>query len=144
VCTEVGGEGRNMQFCNTMINYDLPWNPMRIEQRIGRIHRIGQERDVFIFNLAVKGSIESYILDVLDSKINMFELVIGEIEPILGHYADDKDFEDIVMEMWLNSNDPEALKKGFELMGDDLVKAKEQYIKTKALDSEIFGDDFEV
>ncbi|MBF0538717.1 MAG: DEAD/DEAH box helicase family protein [Nitrospirae bacterium] len=144
VCTEIGGEGRNMQFCNTMINYDLPWNPMRIEQRIGRLHRIGQERDVFIFNLAVRGSIESYILDVLDSKINMFELVIGEIEPILGHYAEDKDFEDIVMEMWINSSDSAELKKGFELIGDDLIRAKEEYIKTKALDSEIFGDDFEV
>jgi superfamily II DNA/RNA helicase len=51
LCTESGGEGRNLQFCNTMVNFDLPWNPMSIEQRIGRIHRIGQTRDVFIFNL---------------------------------------------------------------------------------------------
>ncbi|KWT74915.1 SNF2-related protein [Candidatus Magnetominusculus xianensis] len=144
VCTEVGGEGRNMQFCNTLINYDLPWNPMRIEQRIGRLHRIGQERDVFIFNLAVRDSIESYILDILDSKINMFELVVGEIEPIMGHYADDKDFEDIVMDLWIKSSTKEELKKGFDVIGDDLLRAKEAYINTKALGTEIFAEDFEL
>ncbi|HDH04090.1 MAG TPA: DEAD/DEAH box helicase, partial [Nitrospirae bacterium] len=73
VSTESGGEGRNMQFCNTIINFDLPWNPMKIEQRIGRLHRIGQTRDVFIFNLSVKDTLENYIIDILDSKINMFE-----------------------------------------------------------------------
>ncbi|MCK5503882.1 MAG: DEAD/DEAH box helicase, partial [Thermodesulfovibrionia bacterium] len=103
VSTESGGEGRNMQFCNTIINFDLPWNPMKIEQRIGRLHRIGQTRDVFIFNLSVKDTIEDYIIDILDSKINMFEMVIGEIEPILGHLGEDKDFEDIIMEIWLKS-----------------------------------------
>lgn len=61
ISTESGGEGRNLQFCNTIINFDLPWNPMRIEQRIGRLHRIGQTRDVFIFNLSVKDTIEDYI-----------------------------------------------------------------------------------
>src|SRR5690625_1449645 len=68
VSTEVGGEGRNLQFCNGMINYDLPWNPMAIEQRIGRIHRIGQERDVFVYNLVAKDTIEYYILDLLRSE----------------------------------------------------------------------------
>lgn len=54
IATEAGGEGINLQFCNHIINYDLPWNPMRLEQRIGRIHRLGQERDVFIYNMATK------------------------------------------------------------------------------------------
>ena len=101
VSTESGGEGRNLQFCNTLINFDLPWNPMRIEQRIGRLHRIGQTRDVFVFNLTVKGTLEDYIIDILDNKINMFEMVIGEIEPILGHLEKEEDFEDIVMQLWL-------------------------------------------
>ncbi|MDO9349613.1 MAG: SNF2-related protein, partial [Deltaproteobacteria bacterium] len=79
VSTESGGEGRNLQFCNTLINFDLPWNPMRIEQRIGRLHRIGQTRDVFVFNLSVKETLEDYVIDLLDNKINMFEMVIGEI-----------------------------------------------------------------
>ena len=144
VSTESGGEGRNMQFCNTIINFDLPWNPMKIEQRIGRLHRIGQTRDVFIFNLSVKDTIENYIIDILDSKINMFEMVIGEIEPILGHLGEDKDFEDIIMEIWLKSKDKDTLKHDFELLGDEIVNAKSEYLKSKVLDDEIFGDDYEI
>ena len=56
LCTESGGEGRN-SIADTLVNFDLPWNPMRIEQRIGRVHRIGQMRDVFVFNLCVAGSL---------------------------------------------------------------------------------------
>src|SRR6516164_3700118 len=57
LCTESGGEGRNIQFCNTLINFDVPWNPMAIEQRIGRIDRIGQQRQVFVFNLVTRGTL---------------------------------------------------------------------------------------
>ncbi len=144
VSTESGGEGRNLQFCNTMINFDLPWNPMRIEQRIGRLHRIGQTRDVFIFNLSLKETIEDYIIDILDNKINMFEMVIGEIEPILGHLGKDEDFEDIIMEIWLKSSTDRELEAGFERLGQDLVKAKTEYLKAKAFDEEIFGEDYEI
>lgn len=144
VSTESGGEGRNLQFCNTIINFDLPWNPMRIEQRIGRLHRIGQSRDVFIFNLSVKDTIEDYIIEILDNKINMFEMVIGEIEPILGYLGEDRDFEDIIMEIWLKSSDKRALSEGFEQLGSELLKAKGEYLKAKALDSDIFGEDYEV
>jgi len=56
-------EGRNLQFCNILVNLDLPWNPMRVEQRIGRVHRIGQKRDVFIFNMALKDTVEEYVLE---------------------------------------------------------------------------------
>lgn len=144
VSTESGGEGRNMQFCNTIINFDLPWNPMRIEQRVGRLHRIGQTRDVFIFNLSVKETIEDYVIEILDGKINMFEMVIGEIEPILGRLGEDRDFEDIIMEIWLKSGDKERLKDGFEHLGDELVKAKSEYLAAKALDNEILGEDYEI
>ncbi|MBI5408504.1 MAG: DEAD/DEAH box helicase [Nitrospirae bacterium] len=143
VSTESGGEGRNMQFCNTLINFDLPWNPMRIEQRIGRLHRIGQSRDVFIFNLSVKETIEDYVIDILDNKINMFEMVIGEIEPILGSLGEDRDFEDIITEIWLKSGDKESLKSGFDTLGSDLVNAKQDYLNAKAVDTEIFGEDYE-
>lgn len=68
VSTEVGGEGRNLQFCNGMVNFDLPWNPMAIEQRIGRIHRIGQSREVFVYNLAAQNTLEHHMLNVLDRK----------------------------------------------------------------------------
>jgi len=144
VSTEIGGEGRNIQFCNTIINFDLPWNPMNIEQRIGRLHRIGQKKDVFIFNLSVRGTIEDYIIEILDSKINMFEMVIGEIEPILGHLNEEKEFEDLIIELWLKSRDETDLKENFEKLGADLLKAKEEYFKTKVLDREIFGEDYEV
>ena len=142
--TESGGEGRNLQFCNTIINFDLPWNPMRIEQRIGRLHRIGQTRDVFIFNLAIKETIEDYIIDILDRKINMFEMIIGEIEPILGHLGEDIDFEDIIVDIWLKSGDKEGLKGGFEQLGNELVNAKQRYLDAKAVDEEIFGEDYEI
>ena len=144
VSTESGGEGMNIQFCNTIINFDLPWNPMRIEQRIGRLHRIGQMRDVFIFNLSVKGTIEDYIIDILDTKINMFEMVIGEIEPIIGHIAEDKNFEEIIMEIWLQSSDEKALKNNFIQFGNRLIEAKKSYLKTKDYGNTIFGEDYEI
>lgn len=144
VSTESGGEGRNLQFCNTIINFDLPWNPMRIEQRIGRLHRIGQTRDVFIFNLSVKETIEDYIIDILDNKINMFEMVIGEIEPILGHLGKEEDFEDIIMEIWIRSGNKRELGIGFEQLGQDLLKAKNEYLKAKVYDDGIFGEDYEI
>lgn len=77
VASETGGEGRNIQFANCIVNYDLPWNPMKIEQRIGRIQRIGQTQDVFIFNFCQKDSIEEYILRILHDQINIFELVVA-------------------------------------------------------------------
>src|SRR5438034_992212 len=71
IATRAGSEGRNLQFCNVLVNYDLPWNPMVVEQRIGRLHRIGQTREVHIVNLAAAGTIESYILQLLDQKIKL-------------------------------------------------------------------------
>ena len=83
--SEVGSEGLDMQFANVIINYDLPWNPMRVEQRIGRIDRIGQKFDkLHIFNLCIAGSIEDRIYLKLYQKLNIFENSIGELEPILG------------------------------------------------------------
>src|SRR6266550_4230069 len=88
-----GSEGRNLQFCNVLVNYDLPWNPMVVEQRIGRVHRIGQKREVHIVNLAAAGTIESYILQLLDKKIKLFELVVGELDLILGEFGGAQEFE---------------------------------------------------
>lgn len=82
--TEAGGEGRNFQFCHLLVNYDLPWNPMRVEQRIGRVDRIGQEQTVQVFNLWVQGTVEERVLDVLERRINVFEQTVGGLDPILG------------------------------------------------------------
>jgi SNF2 family DNA or RNA helicase len=83
IATEAGGEGINLQFCNHIINFDLPWNPMKLEQRIGRIHRLGQEKDVMIYNFAIKSTVEEHILKLLYEKIDLFEKVIGDLDDIL-------------------------------------------------------------
>lgn len=84
VATEAGGEGRNFQFAHVMFNYDLPWNPMKVEQRIGRLDRIGQKEDVVIYNFACQGTIEERILEVLQKRIRLFEESVGPLDPILG------------------------------------------------------------
>jgi len=143
LASETGGEGRNIQFANAIVNYDLPWNPMKIEQRIGRIHRIGQTQDVFIFNFCLKGSIEEYILRILHDKINMFELVVGEIETILGNVDDEFDFSEVVIDIWLKHQTTSELDTAFHQLADNLLKAKDQYQQVQELDEQIFGEDFE-
>ncbi|WP_019413735.1 DEAD/DEAH box helicase [Paenisporosarcina sp. TG20] len=138
VSTEVGGEGRNLQFCNGMINYDLPWNPMAIEQRIGRIHRIGQTKDVFVYNLVAKDTIEHSILDLLDRKINMFELVVGEVDAILGDVENEEDFSDLMMNAWVRSNNKEELEQELEQIGEKLFENKQKLVKQKKLDDRLF------
>ncbi len=87
ISTEAGAEGRNFQFCHLLVNYDLPWNPMTVEQRIGRIDRMGQQNIVMVFNFCVKNSIEERVLEVLDRRINLFKNTIGGLDPILGEVA---------------------------------------------------------
>ena len=144
VTTEIGGEGRNLQFCCRMVNYDLPWNPMKIEQRIGRIHRIGQEKDVHIFNFCGAGSIEEYILDILDRKINMFEMVVGEIDMIIGRIREEKEFDELVYDIWLQGQSSEERKKGFNALGTKMKRARTGYEKTRELDEKLFGDSYEL
>jgi SNF2 family DNA or RNA helicase len=140
--TEAAGEGRNLQFCRLMLNFDLPWNPQRIEQRIGRIHRVGQTRPVEIFNLSAEGTVEDYILEILDRKLNMFELVIGEIDMILGQLEDERDFEEIVMDVWTQAHTLEETAAGFGRLGDSLAQAREAYQRTREYDEALFGEDF--
>ena len=89
ISTEAGGEGRNFQFCHILVNYDLPWNPMKVEQRIGRVDRIGQDHAVSICNLWVKGTVEERVLDVLERRIRIFEETVGGLDPILGDAESD-------------------------------------------------------
>jgi len=115
---------------------------MEIEQRIGRIHRIGQKQQVHIYNFCSEGSIEDRILYVLDRKINMFELVIGEIDMILGRLRGEKEFADMVFDLWVQNINEASLDKAFEEMGTRLKRAKAAYDKTKTLDEKLFTDDF--
>ncbi|MCL7454395.1 MAG: DEAD/DEAH box helicase [Anaerolineae bacterium] len=139
--TEAAGEGRNLQFCRLMLNFDLPWNPQRIEQRVGRIHRVGQTRPVEILNLAAEGTVEDFLLEVLDRKLNMFELVIGEMDMILGQLEDERSFEEIVMDTWAQARTPEQVAAGFEHLGDALIHAREAYQRTREYDEALFGED---
>ncbi len=142
--SEIGGEGRNLQFCRTVINYDLPWNPMTIEQRVGRVHRIGQTRDVFVFNLCLAGSIEERILSILHDKINLFELVAGEIEMILGHLDDDQDFAGLVMNAWSRSGSRDEEDRAFDELSTRIIDATAAYRQTTDLDRALFSEDYEI
>jgi len=142
LCTESGGEGRNIQFCNTLINFDVPWNPMAIEQRIGRIDRIGQQREVFVFNLVTRGTLEEQILYLLDEKISMFELVVGEVGAILGSLEDEREFADLMLDAWLHTTEA-SREEAFDALGRRLQGALEHHQSAKALEQALFGEDFE-
>ncbi|UUZ97140.1 hypothetical protein LJK87_04675 [Paenibacillus sp. P25] len=117
VATEAGGEGINLQFCHHMINFDLPWNPMRVEQRIGRVHRLGQQEDVRIYNLSTQGTIEEYILSLLHEKINMFELVIGELDTILERFEKKASLESHLAKVLLSSKSSEEIRRELDELG---------------------------
>jgi SNF2 family DNA or RNA helicase len=132
VSTESGAEGRNLQFCHQLINFDLPWNPMRVEQRIGRLHRLGQTNDVTIFNLSCNETIEAHLIDLLARKIRMFELVIGELDLILGNMEGSKSFEDLLRAAWEASRSNDDLAERIEEIGDILVRARRDYDQVRA------------
>ena len=142
LCTESGGEGRNLQFCNTLINFDIPWNPMAIEQRIGRIDRIGQTREVFVFNLVTAGTIEDAVLRILDEKINMFELVVGEVGAILGEVDEQQEFSALVLDAWLHGTE-QARTNAFAQIENRLLAARQDYDEVKQLDEALFGSDLD-
>jgi SNF2 family DNA or RNA helicase len=141
--TGSGGEGRNLQFANTVINFDLPWNPMRLEQRVGRVHRIGQTQEVFVFNFCQSDSVEEQLLRVLHDKINMFELVVGEMDAILGT-LDEGDFAALVLDLWLNGRGAGRVEQPFDELASRLIAAKKEYSEAKRLDEALFQRDFEV
>ena len=141
--TGSGGEGRNLQFANTVVNFDLPWNPMRIEQRVGRVHRIGQTQEVFVFNFCQAGSIEEQLLRVLHDKINMFELVVGEIDAILGELEEGQDFAALVLDLWTAGRQAGHVDRAFDELAERLAGAKKKYSQTKELDESLFQSDFE-
>ena len=142
LCTESGGEGRNIQFCNTLINFDVPWNDMAIEQRIGRIDRIGQQREVFVFNLVTRGTLEEQVLQLLDEKISMFELVVGEVGAILGSVEEDRDFAELVLNAWMETTES-SRAEAFYAIGRSLEEARQRHEGAKELDDALFGEDFE-
>ena len=141
IATRAGSEGRNLQFCNVLVNYDLPWNPMVVEQRIGRLHRIGQTREVHIVNLAAAGTIESYILQLLDQKIKLFELVVGELDLILGEFGGAQEFEGRLAKEWLAAESEEDFARRVATMGADIERSSAAGKEQEELNSLIAPDD---
>lgn len=139
--TESAGEGRNLQFCHVMINLDLPWNPMQIEQRLGRLHRVGQTHDVLLTNLACRGTIEERILHVLETKINLFELVVGELDMILGRIDEDFDFERVVFDAFTSSTDGDSFARRMDEIGDELAAARARYLTDRSAVDTLVGED---
>lgn len=135
IATEAGGEGINLQFCHQMINFDLPWNPMRVEQRIGRVHRLGQKNDVKIYNLSTKGTIEEHILNLLHEKINMFEMVIGSLDVILERFEKEHSLEKSIYKILLESQNDEEIASRVASLGNSLHQIKDELGKNPADDS---------
>jgi ATP-dependent helicase HepA len=137
VSTEAGGEGRNFQFAHLLVNYDLPWNPMKIEQRIGRVDRIGQEHPIIIFNFEVKGTIEERVLDVLENRIKLFEESVGGLDPILGDT--EQDIRDSLK--YTRESRNQALDKVAEDTGRRVEEARdaEDRLRDLILDSKSFS-----
>jgi len=139
--THSGTEGRNLQFCHRLVNFDLPWNPMEIEQRIGRLHRIGQQQPVEIYNLVQAGTLQAHLLDILQEKLNLFELVVGETGLILGERFSSDDFAEEVFRRWRDSGGMVAA--AMHSLGDELQTARAEFEEVKRLDEVLFERDYE-
>ncbi len=140
VSTDAMSEGRNLQFCNILVNMDLPWNPMRVEQRIGRVHRIGQKRDVFIFNMALKDTVEEYVLDRLYHKIDLFQQSVGELSSILsGLEESGSSFEDQIFERLVNADSEVDLENDFDALAVDLEEQRELADKLEEFNNGVFS-----
>ncbi|MGH7970845.1 MAG: helicase-related protein [Limisphaerales bacterium] len=138
--THSGTEGRNLQFCHQLVNFDLPWNPMELEQRIGRLHRYGQQRPVLIHNFTQEGTLQQHLLEVLQEKLNLFELVIGETGLVLGERFDSDEFAEEVLRRWRDSEGKVA--EALDRFGVDLKAARGAYDEVKELDETLFGSDY--
>lgn len=127
ISTEAGGEGINLQFCSLLINYDLPWNPQKVEQRIGRVHRYGQKHDVVIVNfINRRNRADNRVFELLSEKFQLFEGVFGASDEILGAIvSSDIDIERRIYDIYQKCRTPEAITEGFNRLDEDVLKARE-------------------
>lgn len=124
ICTDAGSEGLNLQFCNTVINYDLPWNPMKIEQRIGRCHRYGQQNDVVAINLLnTQNEADKRVYEILSKKFELFEGVFGASDIALGALESGTSFEKMVLDIYQSCNTTTEFRKAFDKL-DKKLNAK--------------------
>lgn len=139
IATESGAEGINLQFCSLIINFDLPWNPQRVEQRIGRCHRYGQAIDVVVVNmLNLKNKAEERILQLLTEKFHLFSGVFGSSDEVLGAVTSGFDFERTVLEIMQRCRTDEDIKREFDQLTDglkDQIDADVQSARARVLEN---------
>lgn len=135
IATEAGAEGINLQFFSLIINYDLPWNPQRIEQRIGRCHRYGQKHDVVVVNFVDRSNeADSRVYDLLSEKFQLFDGVFGASDEILGTIGSGVDFEKRIAEIYQECRDPEEIAQSFESLQNELsAEINEAMLNTRNL-----------
>jgi ERCC4-related helicase len=143
IATEAGAEGINLQFCSLVINYDLPWNPQRIEQRIGRCHRYGQKFDVVVVNFVDRSNeADARVYELLAQKFQLFEGVFGASDEVLGAIGSGVDFERRIADIYQNCRDPEAIKASFEQLQLDLSgEINEAMVTTRQILLENFDEE---
>lgn len=143
IATEAGAEGINLQFCSLVINYDLPWNPQRIEQRIGRCHRYGQKFDVVVVNFVDRSNeADARVYELLSQKFQLFEGVFGASDEVLGAIGSGVDFERRIAEIYQNCREPEEIKSSFEQLQLDLSgEINEAMVKTRQVLLENFDEE---
>lgn len=135
--SEVGGEGLDFQFCNTVVNWDLPWNPMKVEQRVGRVDRLKQKAErIFVVNIALEGTIEAKIVDRLFARIGLFERTIGELEPILGERM-----EELQDELFRPHLDDAERSRRIDELTQGLEREREQLRMLEERADELIGHD---
>lgn len=124
IATEAGAEGINLQFCSIVINYDLPWNPQRIEQRIGRCHRYGQEHDVVVINfLNRKNAADQRVYELLAEKFQLFKGVFGASDEVLGNIQSGVDFEKRVEAIYQSCRSDEEINSNFDALQKDMEQS---------------------
>lgn len=127
IATEAASEGVNLQFCSLVINYDLPWNPQRIEQRIGRCHRYGQKHDVVVVNfLNRKNAADKRIFELLDSKFKLFKGVFGASDEVLGSIESGVDFEKRICAIYQSCRTEETINAAFDKLQNEMGDSIEE------------------
>ena len=143
IATEAGAEGINLQFCSLVVNYDLPWNPQRIEQRIGRCHRYGQKHDVVVVNFVNQNNeADQRVFELLAEKFQLFEGVFGASDEVLGAIESGIDFERRIVEIYQNCRKDEEIREAFEQLQSELAsQISDAMSKTRRQLIENFDDE---
>jgi hypothetical protein len=143
IATEAAAEGVNLQFCSLVINYDLPWNPQRIEQRIGRCHRYGQKHDVVVLNfIDLTNEADRRVYELLDQKFNLFDGVFGASDEVLGAIESGVDLERRIKQIYQTCREPEQISFAFEQLQQELAhEIDAQMVNTREQLFEHFDED---